>query len=96
MAAYLIGRIKIVDLPKWNQYVEGVRVSLVPFAATVIFRGKLDSQLSGTEDHDHVVVIRFEDRQTLDQWFNSNDYQKLIPLRDSAADVIISSYEEYE
>jgi uncharacterized protein (DUF1330 family) len=96
MTAYLIGRISIKDHTLWQQYVTGVRESLTGYNASLLFRGKKASQLAGEADKDHVVVIRFDNEMVLDHWFKSEKYQQLIPLRDQAADVEISSFTEYE
>ncbi len=93
MAAYLVGHITVKDEALWHEYVSGVQESLVPFAAKVVFRGKLASVLAGEYGHERVVVIEFADLVTLDGWFTSEKYQALIPLRERAADVVITSYE---
>ena len=93
MAAYLVGHIKVKDDDLWQQYVSGVAESIVPFDAKVIFRGKLDKVLAGKHEHELVVVIEFSDIPTLDSWFESEKYQSLIPLRDKAAKVVITTYQ---
>jgi uncharacterized protein (DUF1330 family) len=93
MAAYLIGHITIKDPVKWNVYVEGVRKSLIPFQAQVIFRGKRASVLTGEHPYHDTVVIKFPDQPTLQNWYHSESYQQLIATRDSAADVVIISYD---
>ena len=93
MAAYLVGHITVKDDDLWQQYVSGVAESIAPFDANVIFRGKLDKVLAGQHKHDLVVVIEFSDLATLDSWFESEKYQSLIPLRDKAADVVITTYQ---
>ena len=93
MAAYLVGHITVKDQALWQHYVSGVQVSLEPFAAQIVFRGKLVSVLAGHHEHQNVVVIEFKDLKTLEEWFISEKYQSLIPLRDQAADVVITSYE---
>ena len=92
MAAYLVGHITVKDDELWQRYVSGVQESISPFDAKVVFRGQLDKVLAGEHGHDLVVVIEFSDQSTLDNWFNSEKYQSLIPLRDKAADVIITTY----
>ena len=94
MAAYLIGQIKVKNEELWQEYVAGVQESLVPFEANIVFRGKLLKVLAGQHDKDLVVVIEFLDQSTLDNWFNSEKYQSLIPLRDQAANVVITSYQD--
>lgn len=93
MAAYLIGHITIKDFVEWKKYVDGVKASLIPFGADVIFRGKRSAVLTGVHSYHHTVVIRFSDQPTLQSWYNSKKYQELIPIRDKAADVVIISYD---
>lgn len=93
MSAYLIGQIKVKDEGLWQEYVVGVTESLVPFEAEILFRGKLLDVLAGQHDKDLVVVIAFPDSLILDRWFTSDKYQTLIPLRDQAADVVITTYQ---
>ena len=93
METYLIGHIRIKDATLWQQYVDGVRQSLRPFAAEVVFRGTKAAVLAGEHPYEQVVLIRFADQSTLQQWFTSKEYQSLILLRDRAADVVIASYE---
>jgi uncharacterized protein (DUF1330 family) len=92
MAAYLVGHITVKDDGLWQRYVSGVQESIAPFDANVVFRGRLDKVLAGQHAHDLVVVIEFADQATLDNWFNSEQYQSLIPLRDKAANVTITTY----
>ena len=92
MSAYLIGHITVKDEGLWRQYVAGVQESLSPFVTTIIFRGELSAVLAGKHEHERVVVIEFPDQTSLNEWFHSEKYQSLIPLRDQSADVEITTY----
>ena len=92
MAAYLLGQITVKDDGLWQQYVAGVAESLAPFDSKIIFRGQLEKVLAGEQLHSLVVVIEFPEHATLDAWFTSEKYQALIPVRDRAADVVITTY----
>ncbi len=94
MSAYLIGQIKVKNSKLWQQYVDGVAESLIAFDASIMFRGKRFSVLAGHQTYDKVVVIKFADQKTLKSWFYSEKYQSLIPLREKAASVVITAYEE--
>lgn len=94
MASYLVGHITVKDHDLWQKYVSGVKESLSTFDSKIIFRGKLVSVLAGTHEHDLAVVIEFPDSTTLAGWYNSAKYQALIPIRDRAADVVITTYAE--
>ena len=93
MPAYLIGHISVKNPDKWKTYIEGVQKSLVSFEAEVIFRGKRAAVLAGEHPHENTVVIKFPDQPTLQNWYHSEAYQNLIPIRDEAADVLIISYD---
>jgi uncharacterized protein (DUF1330 family) len=93
MAAYLIGHITIKDPVKWEKYVKGVQVSLAPFGAKIVFRGKRVKVFSGEHPYHNTVVIEFSEPATMQQWYNSENYQKLIPLRNEAADVVIIGFD---
>jgi len=92
MASYLVGHITVKDEELWQKYVAGVQESLEPFISSVVFRGKLVSVLAGSHEHDLVVVIKFHNQATMDDWYSSEKYQSLIPLRDKAANVTITTY----
>ncbi len=93
MAAYLVGQITVKDETLWQQYMDGVRESLIPFDAAVLFRGERDSVLAGENEYDLVVAIEFAELSVLHYWYRSDKYQSIIPLRDRAADVVITAYE---
>jgi uncharacterized protein (DUF1330 family) len=93
MSAYLIGHITVKNTDKWKTYVEGVQKSLIPFESELVFRGKLATVLAGEHSHENTVVIKFRDQPTLQQWYDSKEYQGLIPIRDEAADVVILSFD---
>lgn len=93
MSAWLVGQVRVRDEARWERYVAGVAASLEPFAAEVTFRGRHARDLAGTQPRERVVVIRFSDLDELQRWHDSDAYQALVPLRDRAADVLITAYE---
>lgn len=92
MASYLVGQISVKNADLWQKYVAGVQESLAAFNCTIVFRGKLAAVLAGHQEYDLIVVIEFQDQSTLENWYASEKYQSLIPLRTRAAKVVISSY----
>lgn len=87
MSACVIGHITVKDEGKWAQYRAQVPATLAPWGAELLFRGQRTDILAGTHTHLDAVVIRFPDADTVDAWFNSPEYQALIPLRQQAADL---------
>jgi uncharacterized protein (DUF1330 family) len=91
--AYLVGHITIKCPAKWADYTRQVPDTLAPWGAELVFRGKQVAVLAGENSHSDIVVIRFPDPAALNQWFSSPAYQSLIPLRESAAEVVLLAYE---
>ena len=54
--------------------------------------GRSDRVLAGKADHQAVGIVGFPDAEALSAWFNSPEYQALVPLRDEAADITIITY----
>ncbi len=87
MSACVIGHITVRDEDKWAQYRAQVPATLAPWGAELLFRGQRADILAGNHAHLDTVVIRFPDADTVDAWYNSPEYQALIPLRQQAADL---------
>lgn len=90
---YVIGNITVIDEGKWSEYRSKVPETLVPWEGDLVFRGKKAQVLGGEYEHTDTVVICFPTIDALNNWFNSDAYQVLIPLREQAADVDLISYE---
>lgn len=93
MAAYVIGHITVKDPEKFAQYRNSVPATLAPWGGEVLLRGRRVAVLAGQEDHSDVVAIQFPDAGAAEGWYRSPAYQALIPLRESAADMVLVTYE---
>jgi uncharacterized protein (DUF1330 family) len=93
MTACVIGHVTVRDEALWAQYRAAVPGTLLPFGGEILFRGHRRAVLAGEHAHPDAVVIRFPTYDALEAWFNSEAYQALIPLRDSAAELVLVSYE---
>ena len=93
MNAFFIAQLNIKDPVKFQDYAKGAGESMQPFGGKVITKGKMSRQLAGKSDYQNVAIVGFPDKESLDGWFESEAYQKLIPLRDQAADILLVSYD---
>jgi uncharacterized protein (DUF1330 family) len=91
--AYLVGHISVKDAGKWLKYREQVPATLAPWGAEVTFRGKCVAVFSGEHPHDDIVVIRFPNKEAINNWHASPAYQALLPLRQQAAEMLLLAYE---
>ena len=59
-------------------------------------RGKASKFFAGSDNHQAVGILKFPDIGSAESWYGSDAYQALIPNRDEAADMVITSYEAIE
>jgi uncharacterized protein (DUF1330 family) len=90
--AYVVGQMTVKNPEKWAQYRSQVLATLLPFGGELVFRGEQVQSFSGFNPHPDIVVIRFPSLQDAEGWHGSAAYQALIPLRQEAADVVLTTY----
>jgi len=99
MSSYLVGQISVKNEKLWDEYVSGVKDSLFPYEerneAKLMFRGKRSEVVAGENPRNLIVVIEFKNHAVSQNWFRSVKYQSLIELREKAADVVITFYDDY-
>jgi len=84
----------VKDSEKFKHYSESAGPTLKLFSAEILFKGKVAEVLTGDHLHEISAVMKFPDHKTIDNWYNSKEYQELIPLRESAADVVFIAIQE--
>ena len=90
--AYVVGQMTVKNPEKWSQYRGQVLATLLPFGGELVFRGEQVQSFSGVNPHPDIVVIRFPSADHAKGWHASPAYQGLIPLRQEAADVVLTTY----
>ncbi len=93
MKAFFIAKLNIKDIEKFQRYAQGASASMQPFGGEVLIKGKIANQLAGISVYQNTAVVSFPSQEKLDSWYSSDDYQALLPLRDEAADILITSYD---
>jgi uncharacterized protein (DUF1330 family) len=61
-------------------YLRGIDATLEPFGGRFLIHGGTPTTLEGTWTGD-LIVIEFPDRDSALDWYNSDEYQKILPLR---------------
>lgn len=96
MAAYCVGSIKVKDAAAWQDYRSQVNATISQYGGQVLIRGEMREAFSGADDHDFVVVLRFESIEAAKRWNDSPEYRALVPLRDRGADVALILYQDLQ
>ena len=85
MPAYIIGRVHVTD---WSRYAEYRKVSpgvIAQFGGRFIARGGEAITLEGPPETDRVVLIEFPTLEAAQQFYHSEGYRQIKPLREGAA-----------
>ena len=90
MAAYLIARITVTDPEDYAEYARQTAAIGAKFGARFLVKGGPMTQVEG-DGPDRHVVVEFPDRAAAEAYYNSPDYQAILPiaLRASTRDLVI-------
>jgi len=86
MKTYLINHLRIPgDVPSGRSldYLEQVEATVAPFNGKWLAMGPVD--VSEGSWPGAVVLMEFPDRKAATDWYNSSDYQAILPLRKNSA-----------
>lgn len=93
MGIFVIGQIRIIDQEKWNDYKSQVQSTLEPYGGKVLLRGSCIDSLVGTTDYPDIVAIEFDSIEKAKAWYNSAAYQRIVPIREKGAEILLQVYE---
>lgn len=85
MSSLVIVNFNLLDQEKLAQYSEAAALTVANYGGEFIVKG-VPEILCGNTQYDRGAVIKFSDKATATAWYESAEYQKIIPLRDEAMD----------
>lgn len=85
MAAYVIANVDVHDPVEYEAYRSRTPDTVAAHGGRFIVRGGEIEILEGNPDIRRLVVIEFPDRAAARRWYDSAEYQALIPFRTSAS-----------
>ena len=85
MAAYLIASIKIHDPSGYDEYRSQTQPIVDAHGGRFLVRGGTVHPLEGAEDIERFVVIEFPSVEAARGFYDSADYQRILPARTSNA-----------
>jgi len=81
MSAYVVVQEDIKDEAMFDQYRKQVMPTIAAHGGKFIVRGGKISVIEGEWPMPRFVIIEFASRQAAEGWYNSPEYQKILPLR---------------
>ncbi|WP_395292512.1 DUF1330 domain-containing protein [Kitasatospora hibisci] len=81
MAAYAIANVHAVDFgPDIVEYLQRIDATLEPFGGRFLVHGGGVEAVEGSWGKD-LIIIEFPDHDRMRAWYNSPEYQEILPLR---------------
>lgn len=94
MPAYVVVHATIFDHERFAKYAVESRRTIATFGGKVIARGEAQ-RLHGHLDHPWGAILEFPSKELAIQWFNSDPYQSLVPLRDATSKQSFAVYDAF-
>ncbi|HBM61009.1 DUF1330 domain-containing protein [Salipiger marinus] len=90
MTVYIIARIEVTDPEEYSIYAGQTMALAERWGGRFLVKGGPQTVLEGHAPSRH-VVIEFPSRPAAEQWFNSPEYQRILPIaqRSSNRDLVI-------
>lgn len=94
MSAFLVIPTTVHDMEKFKLYLESAGPIIASYKGKFLIRGKVNNVIYGKHEQEFTAIIQFPDQEAINAFYNSSEYQKLIPNRDEAAAMDFISYDE--
>lgn len=85
MSSLVIVNFNLLNQEKLAQYSEAAALTLVNYGGEFIAKGK-PTTLYGESNYSVTAIIKFADKASAIAWYESDEYQKIVPLRMQAMD----------
>ncbi|MGW5654794.1 DUF1330 domain-containing protein [Streptomyces humi] len=91
--AYVVGYLRNVDVgPEIAEYIERIEATMAPYGGRFLVHGGRLVEHEGTWNGD-VVILEFPDTARAQEWYESPDYQAILPLRTEHATSMVALVE---
>jgi uncharacterized protein (DUF1330 family) len=95
MAAYVIAQVNVTDGDKFKEYTKETPATIARHGGRYLARGGETVVLEGEMNAERVVLIEFPSLQKAREWYDSEEYRRIKPLRAGAATASIIAVDGY-
>ncbi len=85
MPAYILAEIQVTDAAAYEPYRPLAAASIARFGGRFLVRGGKADLFEGMPEPERMVVIEFPDADTARRWYNSDEYQAALKIRQAAS-----------
>jgi uncharacterized protein (DUF1330 family) len=81
MPAYFVAELDVTNVEGMAEYRAAVPATLAQYGGRFLTRGGATDLLEGGPEPKRVVILEFADRAAIKRWYDSPEYQKILPGR---------------
>lgn len=81
MPAYFVVELEITNLAAMEPYRAAVPATLAQYGGHFLTRGGATELIEGSPEPKRIVILEFTDAAAVKRWYNSPEYQKILPNR---------------
>ncbi len=81
MPAYLLANVRVTNPAAYAEYSRQVPATVAAHGGRFLVRGGPGEVVEGDFSLQRLVIIEFPDRNRLEAWYHSPEYQAILPLR---------------
>ena len=96
MACFTVGHITVTNMEGYKEYAAQVPATIAAHGGEYLVRGGHATDMEGQMPGDRHVVLRFENRAAAEGWYNSPEYQAILPIRLANSTGVMTIVDGYE
>jgi len=81
MPAYFVAEVEITNPAGFQPYGAAVSATLEQYGGRYLTRGGPTELIEGGPEPKRIVILEFADKAAVKRWYESPEYQKILPLR---------------
>lgn len=84
MTAYIIAQVTVTDPEGFDAYRQAALPIVEAYGGRVLVRGGTITDIEGETGRQRMIVLEFPDKGAAERFYNSSEYQEILPLRRSS------------
>ena len=81
MPAYLVVELDVTNPTEMEPYRAAVPATLAQYGGRYLTRGGSTELIEGGPEPKRIVILEFADTAAVKRWYDSPEYQKILPIR---------------
>ena len=81
MPAFFVAEIETTNATAMEPYRAAVPATIAQYGGRFLIRGGATELVEGGPEPKRVVILEFADTAAAKRWYNSPEYQKILPIR---------------